>query len=112
MTGRPPWEPDLSALLLRLAQRLEDDGVPHPVEAAVALTIRGRRGLSRRSMAAELELDEAALARAEAGELRVGQWPRSLWRVVEDEAPEFATLLHPARAHPTSTASRHWGSLA
>jgi hypothetical protein len=112
MSGRPRWEPDLSSMLLRLAQRLEEDGVAHPVEAAVALTVRGRRGVSRESMALELDVDEGTLARAEAGDLRVGQWPRALWHLVEEDTPEFATLLHPARAHPTSTASRHWGSLA
>ena len=92
------------------AKALEEFGIPF--EAAVALTVRGRRGVSRESMALELDVDEGTLARAEAGDLRVGQWPRALWHLVEEDTPEFATLLHPARAHPTSTASRHWGSLA
>jgi hypothetical protein len=110
--GASRWEPDLSALLLRLAKRLEDDGVEHPVEAAVALTVRGRRGVTRAQLADELDIDEAELARAESGASRVWDWPRSLWRLIEEDVPDFATLLHPARSHPASTASRHWGSLA
>lgn len=94
------WQPDPAALLLRLARRLEDDGVTHPVEAAVALTVRGRRGLSRTAFARELGVDDLAVARAEAGEVRVGQWPEALWHEVEHELPEAATLLTPARRHP------------
>jgi len=112
MNGSRRWEPDLSALLLRLAKRLEEDGVEHPVEAAVALTVRGRRGATREQLADELGIEASSIARAESGESRVWDWPRSLWRLVEDDVPDFATLLHPARSHPASTANRHWGSLA
>jgi hypothetical protein len=102
MSGAARWEPDRSAMLLRLAKRLEDDGVEHPVEAAVVLTVRGRRGLTRQAMAAELDIDEAVLTEAEAGTMRVWDWPRPLWSLVEREVPAFATLLHPARAHPSA----------
>jgi hypothetical protein len=34
------------------------------------------------------------------GDLRVSDWPPALWELVEDETPEFATLLSPARNHP------------
>ena len=33
MNGSKHWEPDVSAMLLRLAKRLEEDGLEHPVEA-------------------------------------------------------------------------------
>ena len=106
MSAPPQWEPEPSAVLLRLARRLEDDGVAHPVEAAVVLTVRGRRGVTRLALADDLGIDDAALAQAEAGELRVWDWPRPLWRLVEQDVPEFATLLHPARAHPSGSQGR------
>jgi hypothetical protein len=112
MNGSKHWEPDVSALLLRLAKRLEEDGVEHPVEAAVVLTVRGRRGVTRQALADELEIDESSIARAESGASRVWDWPRPLWRLVEDDLPDLATLLHPSRSHPARTANRHWGSLA
>jgi hypothetical protein len=93
-------------LLLRLARYLEDGGIAHPVEAAVALTVRGRLGLTRAALAHRLGIDEAVVAEAEAGTLRVWSWPRALWQLVETDAPDFATLLHPARAHPSAAPPR------
>jgi len=111
MSGARRWQPEPSALLLRLAKRLEDDGVEHPVEAAVVLTVRGRRGQTRAALADELGVDERVLARAEAGELRVWDWPAPLWLLVEDDVPDVATLLHPARSHPSARGSRRLRSL-
>ena len=101
-----PFEPDVSVLCLRIARKLEDDGYRHPVEAAVALTVRGRQGLTTPAMAAQLGIDEAQLAEAETGELRVADWPPELWELVEAESPEFATLLRPARSHPSGRSAR------
>ncbi len=95
-----PFEPDVSMLCLRIARRLEEDGYHHPVEAAVALTVRGRQGLSTAALADALDIDAELLTAAERGELRVGEWPSALWDLVEAETPEFATLLRPARSHP------------
>lgn len=95
-----PFEPDLSVLCLRLAKRLEDDGCEHAVEAAVALTVRGRRGLTSSALADHLGIDASVLVRVEAGELGVSAWPVELWQLVEADTPEFATLLRPSRSHP------------
>jgi hypothetical protein len=95
-----PFEPDVSVLCLRIARKLEDDGYTHPVEAAVALTVRGRQGLTAAALAAALDIDADLVAQAEHGDLRVSDWPPPLWELVEDETPEFATLLSPARNHP------------
>jgi hypothetical protein len=95
-----PFEPDVSVLCLRIARKLEDDGYHHPVEAAVALTVRGRQGLTASAFADLLEIDLEQLKRAEQGELGVREWPSPLWDLVEAETPEFATLLRPARSHP------------
>jgi hypothetical protein len=95
-----PFEPDVSVLCLRIARKLEEDGYRHPVEAAVALTVRGRQGLTGVALADVLQIDPELLTRAEQGELGVGEWPSPLWDLVEQETPEFATLLRPARSHP------------
>ena len=95
-----PFEPDVSVICLRLARKLEEDGYHHPVEAAVALTVRGRQGLRAPALAEALEIDEELLAQAEQGELGVREWPAPLWDLVEAETPAFATLLRPARSHP------------
>ncbi len=95
-----PFEPDVSVLCLRIARKLEDDGYHHPVEAAVALTVRGRHGLTAPALADVLDIDLDLLTKAEQGELGVREWPSQLWDLVEDETPEFATLLRPARSHP------------
>jgi hypothetical protein len=97
-----PFEPDVSVLCLRIARKLEDDGYTHPVEAAVALTVRGRQGLTIAALADALAVDGDLIAQAEHGELRVSDWPQPLWELVEDETPEFATLLSPARNHPAT----------
>jgi hypothetical protein len=101
-----PFEPDVSVLCLRMARKLEDDGYRHPVEAAVALTVRGRQGLTAPALADRLGIDAARLVQAETGELRVAEWPPELWELVETETPEFATLLRPARSHPAGRAVR------
>jgi hypothetical protein len=100
-----PFEPDVSVLCLRIARKLEGDGYRHPVEAAVALTVRGRQGLTAAALAEALGVDEAQLHRAERGELGLADWPDALWDLVEDETPEFATLLRPARSHPAGRAA-------
>lgn len=101
-----PFEPDVSVLCLRIARKLEADGYHHPVEAAVALTVRGRQGLTQATLADRLDVDADVLGRAEAGELGVADWPASLWDLVEAETPEFATLLSPARRHPAGQGLR------
>lgn len=100
-----PFEPDVSVLCLRIARKLEADGYHHPVEAAVALTVRGRQGLTQATLADRLDVDADVLGRAEAGELGVADWPASLWDLVEAETPEFATLLSPRR-HPAGQGLR------
>lgn len=96
----PPFEPDVSVVLLRLAKRLEDAGCRRPVEAAVALTVRGRQGLSAEDLADVLGLEVAEVLAAERGDLLVREWSEPLWDLVEDETPEFAALLRSSRAHP------------
>jgi len=98
-----PFEPDLSVVCLRLARHLEDAGCRRPVEAAVALTVRGRQGLRADQLADVLGLDLDDVLAAERGDLLVRDWPEPLWDLVEDETPEFAALLRSSRAHP----SRH-----
>jgi hypothetical protein len=95
-----PFEPDVSVVLLRVAKRLDEAGCRHPVEAAVALTVRGRHGLDAEALADVLGLELDEVLAAERGDLLVRDWSEPLWDLVEEDTPEFAALLRSARAHP------------
>lgn len=67
--ARSPWSTDLTALCERLARRLDAEGAPHPLVAAVALAVRGHLGLDPSAAADHLGVDAAELAAVEAGEV-------------------------------------------
>lgn len=62
-----PWSTDLTALCERLARRLHSEGAAHPETAAVALAVRGHRGVDRAELAAELGISDDELAAVESG---------------------------------------------
>ena len=72
------WSADLTLCCERLAQRLHRAGAPHPLEAAVALAVRGVRGLSVEGFAVELGLDPDHLRTIEDGQLAFPDLPPSL----------------------------------
>lgn len=72
------FEVDVVAFVERLAERLRQDGVAHPVAAAVALAARGRLRSDPEAFAGAVGLDPALLVRVEAGEVPFGELPDEL----------------------------------
>jgi len=69
---------DVMALCVRLARRLREQGAPYPVAAALALAVRGRRAQHPVDFARAVGIDSVLLARIEAGEVAIGDWPDAL----------------------------------
>jgi hypothetical protein len=72
------FEVDVVAFVERLAERLRQDGVAHPVAAAVALAARGRRRSDPDAFAGELGIEPGLVRRAEAGEVAFAELPDEL----------------------------------
>ncbi|KAA0234305.1 MAG: hypothetical protein JJLCMIEE_02501 [Acidimicrobiales bacterium] len=77
---------DLTLLCERLAQRLQRAGLTHPLEAAVALTVRGARQADLQDQARALGLSSAHLAGIEAGHLAFPDLPPPLLAAARDTA--------------------------
>lgn len=75
---------DLTLLCERLAQRLNRAGFAHPLEAAVALTVRGSRETGLDEQARRLGLSSAHLASIEAGRLPFPDLPPRLLAAARD----------------------------
>lgn len=72
MAGMTTSKPDAemrAALFERLAERLQQAGVQHPIAATVALVARGDRGLSKQEFAAEVGVAIEVINSAESGDL-------------------------------------------
>jgi hypothetical protein len=82
MTGRPrhpsAWRPNLARLERRLADELRSRDSPWPAVGAAALLARGTAGARRDVWATTCGLDEAVVARTEAGALPLPQVPGAL----------------------------------
>jgi len=78
VTPTGAWSTDLTRLCERLAERLAADGARYPVDAAVALAVRGRAGVDRRSFADDLGLDPDELGRMERGEVPFERFPPAI----------------------------------
>jgi len=76
--------PDLTLLCERLAERLHRSGFAHPLEAAVALTVRGSREASLDDQARRLGLSSPHLASIEAGHLPFPDLPPRLLAAARD----------------------------
>lgn len=72
------FEVDVVAFVERLAERLREDGTPHPVAAAVALAARGRRRSAPEAFAGESGIEAGVVRRAEAGEVPFADLPDGL----------------------------------
>jgi hypothetical protein len=71
-----------------MAERLAEEGHPHPGFAASVLAERGRLGMDRTTFAAHLGLDEPTIAAAEDGALPPVDAPPALSRLsLLDDGP-------------------------
>ncbi|MDZ7731838.1 MAG: hypothetical protein U5R31_00855 [Acidimicrobiia bacterium] len=72
---QPRWRTDVTRFCERLAAGLEPERCAHPVAAAVALAVRGRRGVTADQFADQLGLDVAEIAAVEAGRVPLDELP-------------------------------------
>jgi hypothetical protein len=72
------WPTDVTRFCFRLAERLAADHYRHPRAAAVALAVRGRRGVTAEVMARELGLPLDLLVAVEAGRVALADLPPEL----------------------------------
>jgi hypothetical protein len=70
--------PDLTALCVRLAERLRSKGAAHPVAAAVALAARGAQGVDVEEFAAAAGCAADLLRAVEAGNVAFVDLPDEL----------------------------------
>jgi len=75
---------DLTGLCERIAARLADAGVTHPVAAAVALSARGHLGLDADVFANRYGIDPSRLRRLEAGAVAWEDLPDCIGAVLDD----------------------------
>jgi hypothetical protein len=97
------WSVDLTGYCERLVERLADRGVAHPEAAAVALAVRGHRGVDQRTHAAELGLTSPELAVIEAGQVPYPQLPDRLVERARAVAGLDLSRLEP-RGRPSTRA--------
>ncbi len=78
------WSTDLTRLCERLAERLHAEGAEHPVEAAVALTARGHRGVGPDEFCEQIGVEPGALQAVEAGGVAWASFPPALELAIRD----------------------------
>ncbi len=78
-----PAAVDMTALVVRLADRYRSDGHEHPVAAATAVSARGLAGLDRSAFAQRFGLTEAQLDACESGRVALDDLPEPVGTLVE-----------------------------
>lgn len=77
MTGSR-WSTDVTLFCELLAERLAAEGAEHPLDASVAIAVRGRHGGDQASFAVDLGLTVEELRDIEAGRRRFADFPPTL----------------------------------